>query len=157
MSLGLRHAEPRDLPGLVGLHQEVQELHVDARPDHFRAPSSAEVEARLRELLAASATRVWVAELGGEPVGYLVAITRRQPAHALSHERQWCELDAIAVTARHRGQGVGKALVEAAIEEARALGILQIELCSWAFNRQAHGAFEALGFEPKVVRFEYRR
>jgi diamine N-acetyltransferase len=157
VSLRLRRAELRDVPGLVGLHQEVQQLHVEARPDQFRVPSVAEVEERVRELLAAAATRVWVAELGSELVGYLVAITRRQPAHALSYEREWCELDAIAVAARHRGQGVGKALVDAAIEEARALGVRQIELCSWAFNQQAHGAFEALGFQPKVVRFEYRR
>ena len=36
---------------------------------------------------------------------------------------------------------------------SRSRGIRDVELSSWSFNTEAHAAFQALGFEPKVVRF----
>jgi ribosomal protein S18 acetylase RimI-like enzyme len=44
----------------------------------------------------------------------------------------------------------------AALEAARARGVHDIELFSWAFNTEAQALFQRFGFEPRVVAFERR-
>jgi len=62
-------------------------------------------------------------------------------------------VDELAVSPAHRRQGLARALFERVLAEARAEGLRDVELTSWSFNVEAHAAFEALGFRPKVVRF----
>lgn len=156
MSLVLRHASLEDLPSLTEIHAEVHELHLRARPDHFRAVSPEALSARLRELLAATSTSVWVAALEGEVVGYLVSIRSVREESVFCDALTWCLLDQVGVREAFRGRGVGSALLRAAIDEARTAGIEQIELSSWAFNQAAHRAFARAGFVPITLRFELR-
>ena len=44
----------------------------------------------------------------------------------------------------------------AVLEAARAGGVHDVELFSWAFNTEAHALFRRFGFEPRVVAFERR-
>lgn len=53
----------------------------------------------------------------------------------------------------YRRGGLGRRLVEQALQHARNQGIREIELTSWCFNESAHAAFARLGFTPKWVRF----
>jgi ribosomal protein S18 acetylase RimI-like enzyme len=156
VSLKLRRAAPEDLPSLTEIHAQVQELHRRARPDHFREVETSVLEARLRELLTHPDTSVWVAELSGAVVGYLVSIWQLRAANSFCVEQRWCLLDQVGVHEDFRSRGIGSALLRAAIDEARSAGIEQIELSSWAFNRAAHRAFERAGFIPKTLRFELR-
>jgi ribosomal protein S18 acetylase RimI-like enzyme len=153
----VRRAVPGDVDALVTLHQEVQDLHVAARPDQFKVVDRAAVEGRIRELLAATETKVWVAELANDVVGYAAAILVRRPEHVLVHARKFCEIDQICVAQARRRNGVARALVQTIIDDARESGTQDIELSSWAFNQDAQRAFAALGFAPKSTRFELER
>ena len=157
MSIEIRRAGPDDIAALIELKREVHALHAAARPDQFKPTESAQIEARLRELLAAPDAKIWLALLAGEIVGYAVSIFMRRPEHWLVPARHYCEIDQIGVSAAHRRRGVGSALLQTAVDDARASGIQEIELSSWAFNHDAHRAFERSGFTPKVTRFELER
>jgi GNAT superfamily N-acetyltransferase len=61
------------------------------------------------------------------------------------------ELAQVWVDPAHRGRGLGRALVEAAIAEARARGCRSVFLMTYDF--QAPGLYAALGFE-RVVEVE---
>ena len=50
------------------------------------------------------------------------------------------------VTSRARGRGVGRSLIEAAIEEARSLGAKDLNVNPVARNESAICAFHQLGF-----------
>lgn len=154
MSLSVRRAMEQDLPALVRLHQAVHDLHVAARPEHFTALTDAAAEQRFREFFEDASSTVWVAEAAGTVHGYLVAILQRRPATVYSYERRWCDLDQISVAASARRRGVARALIATAVGAARAQGIAQVELSSWAFNQTAQAAFRNLGFVPKTTRFE---
>jgi ribosomal protein S18 acetylase RimI-like enzyme len=153
----LRRAQLEDLGALVALHEEVHDIHLTARPDQFRTPDKSALEKRFRELLAAPDTKVWVAEVDGNVVGYAVQLFRQRPEHTVVRELRWCEIDMIGVFAAQRNQGIGKALIQTIVDDARAAGIEQVELTSWAFNADAHRAFEKSGFVPKIIRFELER
>jgi hypothetical protein len=51
---------------------------------------------------------------------------------------------------------VCRALFQAIELEARAAGVLDLQLQSWFFNEDARRAFERLGFVPKSITFESR-
>lgn len=149
----LRRANGDDAQTLAVLAQSVHELHVAAVPHHFKPVDSEPFADWYRALLARDDVRAWIAFSGDVPVGYAVAIAYSRPENLLALARSYSELDQIGVLPSFRMKGVARALVEMVLEDARARGIRDVELSSWSFNQDAHKAFAALGFAPKVVRF----
>jgi GNAT superfamily N-acetyltransferase len=78
----------------------------------------------------------FLAEVEGELIGAVAGFT-------------WggmCELRQVWVREDHRGGGLGRRLMQAAIEEARARGCAQVLLATYDF--QAPGFYRKLGFDP---------
>jgi ribosomal protein S18 acetylase RimI-like enzyme len=87
--------------------------------------------------IAAPVARVWVARgSGGAPIGYLVA-------HAMFEEIQVLSL---AVAARYRRRGIGRRLVEHALEQEPGAAIAHLEVRSDDTGAQAF--YARLGFQP---------
>ena len=156
MSVEVRRATGEDIGALVALQREVHELHLLSRPDQFKPATNETVAAWFGELLQSPGSQIWVAVVASEVVGNAVALHKNRPEHTFSPARTWCEVDQIVVTHAHRLQGIARALLQAIVDDAHAKGIEEIELSSWSFNTDAHRAFEAFGFTPKVIRFELR-
>ena len=97
--------------------------------------------------------RVWLAQVDERPVGYVISVTHERPENAFKFARRFCEIDQIVVVPAHRRKGIGKALIEQVVQDARARSILELELSSWAFNTEAHRLFQAAGFRPRQLRF----
>jgi GNAT superfamily N-acetyltransferase len=152
----IRTADIGDGKVLAKLNAFVQELHLQHRPDHFKETSVPHLEAWYESLLRKPATRAWIAEVKGEPVGYVLALCRDLPENPFTRARAWLEVDQLAVDPHYRRQGVGRALVSEAIAYAQETGLVSIEASSWSFNQEAHKLFGHLGFVPKIIRFEVR-
>lgn len=150
----IRAADSKDVPAVAGLNAEVQDLHVASRPDQFKAAQLNEIAQWLEQLLRNSSARLWVAEVDGEVVGYAAALARERSENPFCPARKWWDIDQLGVQARHRRAGIGRALVHHVVNEARAEGVRDLELNTWAFNQNAREAFTSLGFVPKTVRFE---
>ena len=80
--------------------------------------------------------RLWVAERRGSVVGFIGLIVRGHQA----------ELEPVVTSFDARGQGIGRMLVETAIDAAQAEGVGQIKVSPVARNAQAIGFFHKLGF-----------
>lgn len=74
-------------------------------------------------------------------VGF-VAMHQGRPARL----RHMADIGPLYVQPGARRQGLGRQLLEAAMEAARARAILQLELCVDATNTGARALYEALGF-----------
>jgi N-acetylglutamate synthase-like GNAT family acetyltransferase len=81
--------------------------------------------------------RIFVAEDDECVVGY---------AGLVRHGRQ-AELEPIVVAREARGRGVGRALAERVVEEARAAGAVRVFVSPTARNRDAVAFFHELGFD----------
>jgi GNAT superfamily N-acetyltransferase len=125
----------------------------DARPEDSAAiadllgqlgyPAAAEaVEPRLSGLRAAG-DRLVVAELDGEVVG----LADLHVSPSLEHDRPAAKLAALVVDERHRGAGVGRALVAAMEAEARARGCAVLFLTTAERRADAHAFYERVGLE----------
>lgn len=153
MPITVRDADEGDVDLLVALNGIIQELHVAALPAYFKQPDAGAVAELFRSKLRRTDARIWIASAGEVPVGYAVAFIRERPETELCRARSFYEVDEIGVSPAHRRQGLARALLERVLAEARAEGVADVELTSWSFNADAHAAFHALGFRPKIVRF----
>ncbi|MEU1875384.1 MULTISPECIES: GNAT family N-acetyltransferase [unclassified Streptomyces] len=91
-----------------------------------------------------------VAELDGAVVGY-VRLGFPTPLASNTHVRQ---IRGLAVDGAARGHGVGRALVRAAVEEARQGGFRRITLRVLGHNTAARKLYESEGFVVEGVQPE---
>lgn len=126
-------------PAVVALLQEhVQELRAISPPESTHALDL--------EALRAPGVVVWVArdaeavEAAAVPLG-CVALTEVEPGHG--------ELKSMRTTARATGRGVGTALLQHALEQARARGLSRVSLETGAedFFAPARRLYLRHGFE----------
>jgi diamine N-acetyltransferase len=152
----VRGASVGDAETLAALNRFVHDTHLVRRPDYFTPRRVEDVSAWFRERLDHVSTAAWIAQEGDAAVGYLLMFVHERAQNPFRHARRWCEIDQIAVDPAWRRRGIGTALMTAALEEASARGVRDVELSSWAFNSDAHAMFQRFGFEPRVVTFERR-
>ena len=98
--------------------------------------------AALRDI-AEGGGAVLVAERGGQVVGVCQLIVFR---HLQAHGGLCAEVESVHVHPDHRGQGIGRVLMGAAITRARDLGCYRVQLMSNHERTDAHRSYEALGF-----------
>jgi len=149
MELRIRQAEPDDAEALLALVRRLLSqgpVDVPMEPDEFRYTVEEE-----REILAdtsASENSVFlVAESGGRLIGELSLRGRTLPT--MRHSAGL----GMSVAADARGQGAGRALLEAGVAWARASRFLtRIVLDVYVRNTRARHLYESVGFRYEVAR-----
>lgn len=142
----VRPVTEADAAILAVLNAHVHDLHVAAEPRLYRPTDSEEVEAWLRETLGAGRSEGLIAFENDEPLGQVIFSKVEHAGHALVHPHAYLMVDQIAVVPGFRRRGVGRALMEAVAERARALGLTQVQLDVRVHNDGARAFYESLGF-----------
>jgi len=106
------------------------------------APSAQEIAESVAILLADEHTELLLARHGERPAG----LCQLRYRHSVWTGCPDCWLEDLYVDDDARGHGLGRALVEAAFDRARARGARRIELDTDADNVAAVALYESLGF-----------
>jgi GNAT superfamily N-acetyltransferase len=106
------------------------------------------VAARLQRLEIVG-DRVVVAEVEGEVVG----LAHIQVTPTIEYDRPAAKIGALVVDESHRGEGVGRALVDTLEQEARARGCVVMFLTTSARRTDAHEFYRRVGLEETGKRF----
>lgn len=101
------------------------------------------------ERLAIVGDRVIVADVGEEVVG----LAHLQVTPAIEYDRPTAKVGALVVDDSHRGEGIGRALVEALEAEARARGCALLFVTTSAQRNDAHEFYRRVGLEETGKRF----
>jgi ribosomal protein S18 acetylase RimI-like enzyme len=130
----VRRAEPADADAVGRLMHDFNTEFDEATPGPER------IAERIRELLAGGDTAILLA--GSGPDGMAILRFRL----AITSPGLECYLAELYVVPARRGQGLGRALMNAAIDEARARGADYIDLNTSEDDVAARALYESLGF-----------
>jgi ribosomal protein S18 acetylase RimI-like enzyme len=95
-----------------------------------------------------------VAELDGRVVGAVVLAQHGAAQAVLTVSIDEAILLRLAVDEQARGHGVGRALVDWCVSEARARGVSRLWLWTRPVQQSAHRIYESIGFERRPERDE---
>jgi GNAT superfamily N-acetyltransferase len=113
---------------------------------------SSDLAARI-EQYAALGSHVIVAEAGDEVVGFVtVLVLPRFEVGDL-----FARITSLVVDAGVRERGIGRLLMEAAEERARAAGAAWLEVTAGHHRPDARRLFESLGYDPGVAAYLRKR
>lgn len=148
----IRRATPADLPSIGRLGALLVETHHDFDPQRFIAatPQTAHGYASfLGSQLQEADVLIIVADLAGEVVGYAYAgieghdyMSLRAPAGVLYD---------IVVNPAHRGKGIGRELLTAALADLESRGAPRVVLSTATQNDAARALFRSAGFRPTMI------
>ena len=134
--MSVRDYRSSDLDRCRALWAEMTQRHRDIYNDPSIGGDDPGLEFD-QHLLRAGPERVWVATSGEEVVGLV----------SLMQDDQQAEVEPIVVSSQHRGRGIGRELLNHAIEQARALGVLCLSVKPVARNEEAISFFYDAGFK----------
>jgi GNAT superfamily N-acetyltransferase len=137
MDLTIRDAAPGDSEAIAGLLGQLG------------YPADAEAAVSRLERLRIVGDRVVVAELDGVVAG----LAHLQVSPAIEYEQPAAKLAALVVDESHRGEGIGRALVEAMETEARTRGCALLYVTTAAHRTDAHEFYVRIGLEETGKRF----
>jgi ribosomal protein S18 acetylase RimI-like enzyme len=151
-ALTIRPATPADIPGIGRLGALLVRVHHDLDPERFIAATSRTEQAYgsfLGTQLDDPNIVILVAERDGEVIGYTYAgvegtdyMSLRGPAGVLYD---------IVVDPGHRGQGVGRMLVDATLDALKARGAPRVVLSTAERNTSAQRLFDRAGFRRTMI------
>ena len=149
MSIIVRPAVGADLDDLISLNAVVQRLHVESEPTHFKSDIHVDdVRAFFSTLLISDHNFVQIAQWNDSSTGYIWFEWENRQSTPFTLPVSRLYIHHIVVREDTRRFGVASALLDGVEREARARGIAQIVLDTWAFNKDAQACVEKLGFTP---------
>lgn len=141
MALAIRPANTADLSQLVDL---LEQLGYPSTPDQLTL--------RLARIGQHPDHRLLVSE-GPSGISGLCHLQRID----LLASDGYAEVQALVVDAAHRRQGVGRALLQEAASQARAMGASRIRLRSGLHREEAHRFYLAQGYERNRPSYAFER
>jgi ribosomal protein S18 acetylase RimI-like enzyme len=111
--VSVRDARRDDYDGLCTVIKEVDMFHADAIPHFFRHfEGAARSPEWFTDALDNPDSLLLVAEREGSIVGFLWGLVRSSPDTPMHVPRRWLLVDMLGVAETHRGQGIGRTLME---------------------------------------------
>jgi|Deesub1362A_J573_1020465.scaffolds.fasta_scaffold00654_8 GNAT superfamily N-acetyltransferase len=141
----IREAEESDLPMIEKLVVELIESMENKEGIELHT-----VLENCQNLLKDINSHILVAELDGDVVGFINFTVRR----TLLHIAPSGLIDELVVTENYRNKGIGKQLINAAIEKCRSIGCCEVEVSTESANTVAIEFYKKCGFEKKGVFLE---
>ena len=145
MAVTVRMAKMEDLGDVLRLLAQIAALHEQGRPDIFRKNAAKYDADEYRRIIGNPDTPVFAAEEDGRFLGYAFCQLQVRENHPLLQDMRTLYVDDLCVDESARGRGVGTALMDAAVDWARAQRCHNIDLNVWEFNEGAKAFYERYG------------
>ncbi len=157
MNFAIRKATMQDYEHLCDVLAEVDRLHVQHLPEHFR-PLASPLDARSREylsgIIAGPNSTILLAEEGDQITGAVILLVQETPSIPILISRRYVGIDVIVVRGDRQGQGLGRALMAESEAWACSMGIRDIQLGVYLFNQKAIRFYEELGYTALSQKME---
>lgn len=150
----IRFARESDIPGIIGLLQQVGEVHHQIRPDLFRAGAQKYDEVALKAILADPNRPIVAGLAGGKLAGYAFCILQDVKNDPALCDRKSLYIDDLCVDEASRGSGIAKAIFDGVVAYAKSIGCDAVTLNVWSGNDRALHFYEKCGLRPQKTGME---
>lgn len=144
--MSVRFAQREDLDRVNELRKQVNDLHVEGKPEVFKPGFPNELRDFIHTIVEDPSKRILVCERGGIICGFAVLSRVVRPETPFKLALDYLDIDEFGVDEPYRRQGVASEMIEAVRGIAKDMGLSRIELNMWEFNRDALAFYEAVGF-----------
>lgn len=144
LEVRIRLAAAGDDEALRRLRRQADETHARLLPDYFRVPEGERDVGWPADRFSVT----FVAETPDGVHGYVSARIVETPRDPTMTPRRRAHVDTVVVDARHRGRGLGTALMGEVGRWARGREAAELVLTVWSDNRAAEALYRGLGYQP---------
>jgi len=148
MTTKIRLATLADFASVGKIFAEENQFHADLVPEIIQVADPIMTHEWYHEVLNNPSKKLFVAEIGDDIVGVVLFETRTNIDDTILAARKYIHINDISVAESHRGQGIGRFLMEKIRQWTQEQGISEIELQVWERNKSAIGFYERLGYQP---------
>ena len=150
-NINIRKAALEDYDAICKIMNQVQELHVQWRPDIFKSTSDVMSKEFFQDAVANEL--FYVAEMASKITG-VMGLEIRHIESPLHITREVLFIDSMAVEEAFRGKGIGHAFFSKVKEIAMSKNCDGIELQVNAKNKLAYKMYSKFGFTEKSINME---
>ncbi|EJQ32388.1 hypothetical protein IEC_05400 [Bacillus toyonensis] len=152
----VRLATSKDFGDISNINKQVQQLHIEGRPDIF-AKTSVSLDYKAYEAWLNDITiEIFVVEDNNKEIlAYIILDIKESSENPKLVERKVLFIRNIGVSEICRGTGIGKILVQKAFEYAKDIQATSVELNVLEFNKKAIRFYEKLGFKTQSQQMEF--
>ena len=151
----IRKATTNDIPRILELLSQVNDVHAEGRPDYFIKGKRKYEENELRKILDDDTSPIFVCEEECDVKGYAFCIIQDFSHCDNLHPDKSLYIDDICVDEKYRRQGIGKKLYKHVVQYAKEERCFNISLNVWDKNPEAKAFYESMGMTVQKVCMEY--
>lgn len=152
--LTTRPAQTSDYSLFLSLNREIQALHAQAEPELFKPADQMNLsEEDFNKMISDNNNLIVFAESEGVACGYVYAEILDRKENSYRYGLKLMYIDQLGVSAKNRGQGIGKYLLNHIVSVAKSKQIHRIEVDCWTFNEEAIGFYSKFGFKTFNEKF----
>ncbi|GAF66840.1 hypothetical protein BTS2_3745 [Bacillus sp. TS-2] len=155
MDILIRTAKQSDYESLLPLFRQVHELHVSVRSDLYKENSTPVEQAFFESQLIDDKQHIFVAVIGDDLVGAIVAKEETIMENSFVHARNVLYIKSLSVASNQRKKGIGKNLTEHIFDFGRSLNVDSIELGVSEENTTAIDFYKSMGMTTKSRNMEF--
>ena len=142
----IRFAREDELDRVNELRKQVNDLHVEGKPDVFKAGFNDELYNHIYDIWNDPEQEIVVADADGIICGFAVVHHIYKAENPFMFERDFIDVDEFCVDERFRRQGIATEIITFIKDYIKEKGFKRIELNMWEFNQGALEFYEAVGF-----------
>ena len=151
----IRKATTHDIPRILELLSQVNDVHAEGRPDYFIKGKRKYEENELRKILDDDTSPIFVCEEECDVKGYAFCMIQDFSHCDNLHPDKSLYIDDICVDEKYRRQGIGKKLYKHVVQYAKEERCFNISLNVWDKNPEAKAFYENMGMTVQKVCMEY--
>ena len=143
----IRFAREDELVRVNELRKQVNDVHVEGKPEVFKAGFSDELRDFIYDIWNDPEQKIVVADVDGIICGFAIVHHIYKAENPFMHERDFIDVDEFCVDESFRRQGVATEMIHFIKEYTKEKGFKRLELNMWEFNQGALEFYEAVGFK----------
>ena len=153
--MSIRLAQPKDIPDLLRLLEQILSVHHQARPDIFKGSGGKYSEEELEKLMEQDKTPIFVYENeDGQILGHLFVTIKEVSDNPVLHPIKTLFIEDLCVEQAARGQKIGDQLYQFAVSYAKEIGCYNLTLNVWNDNEGALRFYQRQGMKPQETVME---